>query len=158
VAGDIHLGQAFEALRQEILSKPRDLLHLKQEIHQMRLKMRSHHKSSPDVFDLKHGVGGLIDFEFCVQYWVLGFSGRFPELLGNWGNLALAQKAAELGLVGENQAQGIALVKEAGEAYRVLRAKQHQLRLAEQNQEVIPGIALLEERRAIERLYLFTFG
>jgi glutamate-ammonia-ligase adenylyltransferase len=157
VAGDIGIGTKFELFRNEILSQHRDLLLLKKEIHQMRQKMREHHKPQAGLFDLKHGDGGLIDFEFCVQFWVLAYSGRYPALLDNLGNIALANQMAHLNVPEQPKP---AIIMAASEAYRQLRAKQHALRLAERGADMVSISDLLREREAIHLLYeqLFSEG
>jgi glutamate-ammonia-ligase adenylyltransferase len=58
-----------------------------------------------------------------VQFLVLAYSHQYPQLIGNLGNIALLRIAGELGLI---QAKEAGLV---GNAYRLLRALQHRLRL-----------------------------
>ncbi|MCW5607107.1 MAG: bifunctional [glutamate--ammonia ligase]-adenylyl-L-tyrosine phosphorylase/[glutamate--ammonia-ligase] adenylyltransferase [Nitrosomonas sp.] len=127
VAGDPVAGQAFESTRKEILCQARDLKKLKQEILAMREKMRDAHphpNSSPaTLFDIKHDRGGIIDVEFIVQYLVLGFAHRHPELTDNIGNIALLKLAAELGLITSQSAENCRI------AYREYRRTQHRQRL-----------------------------
>jgi glutamate-ammonia-ligase adenylyltransferase len=65
----------------------------------------------------------MVDIEFIVQFLVLAFSNTHPQLIGNLGNIALLRIAGEMGLIQMQIAQ------EVGDAYRVLRARQHRLRL-----------------------------
>jgi glutamate-ammonia-ligase adenylyltransferase len=53
----------------------------------------------------------------------LAFSNAYPQLIGNLGNIALLRIAGEVGLIQASVAQ------EVGDAYRLLRARQHRLRL-----------------------------
>jgi len=124
VAGDPGIGRAFEALRTELLRKPRDLAALKREIAAMRQKMLDAHPNRTPMFDLKHDRGGIVDVEFIVQYLVLGFAHSHPGLTGNIGNLALLKLASELGLIPAAPAEEVRI------AYREFRRKQHVLRLA----------------------------
>ena len=55
----------------------------------MRSRMLAGHPNASGLFDIKHDRGGIVDVEFIVQYLVLGFAHRHPELTGNIGNLAL---------------------------------------------------------------------
>jgi len=123
VAGDQSVAKAFEETRQEILCKQRDIKQLKQEILSMREKMRDAHSEHPDLFDIKHDRGGIIDVEFIVQFLVLGYAHRHPELNGNIGNIALLKLAAELGLISTDKA------KKARTAYREFRRGQHRQQL-----------------------------
>ncbi|MBL8501356.1 MAG: bifunctional glutamine synthetase adenylyltransferase/deadenyltransferase, partial [Nitrosomonas sp.] len=123
VAGDQPVGAAFEHTRKEILCKPRNLGELKQEILKMREKMLDVHPNPTMLFDIKHDRGGIIDVEFIVQYLVLGYSSRYPQLTGNIGNIALLKLAGELGLISQGAADKVR------SAYREFRRIQHRLRL-----------------------------
>jgi glutamate-ammonia-ligase adenylyltransferase len=123
VAGEERVGAAFERLRTELLCMPRALPTLKEEITAMRDRMLAGHPNRSGLFDVKHDRGGIIDVEFSVQYLVLGFSHRHPELTGNIGNLALLKLAGRLGLIPS------ALADAAHTSYREFRRLQHQLRL-----------------------------
>ena len=107
VVGDQQVGAAFEAIRKEILCKPRDLTKLKQDILMMREKMLDVHPNPTSLFDIKHDRGGIIDVEFMVQYLVLGYSSQFPQLTGNIGNIALLKLAGNLGLIPSEMAQRV---------------------------------------------------
>ncbi|MCC6917523.1 bifunctional [glutamate--ammonia ligase]-adenylyl-L-tyrosine phosphorylase/[glutamate--ammonia-ligase] adenylyltransferase [Nitrosomonas sp.] len=124
VVGDHNVGEMFERMRKNILCQPRDPAKLKQEILVMRRKMLEAHPNPTPLFDIKHDHGGIIDVEFIVQYLVLGYAHRYPQLTGNIGNIALLKLAGELGLTSADKASA-ALV-----AYRELRRTQHQLRLS----------------------------
>jgi len=90
----------------------------------MRSKMLEAHPNPTPLFDIKHDRGGIIDVEFIVQYLVLGYAHRYPQLTGNIGNIALLKLAGELGLTSAGKATA------ALTAYRELRRTQHQLRLS----------------------------
>jgi glutamate-ammonia-ligase adenylyltransferase len=122
-AGDRTVGMAFEAIRERILRRTRDFPSLKNEILSMREKMHAAHPNKSGLFDVKHDRGGMIDIEFAVQYLVLGFSHRHPELTGNLGNIALLKTSAEHGLIPR------AVAENARNAYREYRRVQHALRL-----------------------------
>ncbi|HQW19706.1 MAG TPA: bifunctional [glutamate--ammonia ligase]-adenylyl-L-tyrosine phosphorylase/[glutamate--ammonia-ligase] adenylyltransferase [Rhodocyclaceae bacterium] len=135
-AGDHTIGDAFEAIRNEILRQPRDLENLKREVVAMRQKMFDAHATkgaqAEAVFDLKHDCGGLVDVEFIVQYLVLGHAHAHPELTGNLGNIALLRIAGELGLI------PAALAETVRNAYRDYRHLQHRLRLNNARARVTP--------------------
>lgn len=81
VAGDAGLLEAFETLRAEILSRPRDAGKLREDVSWMRGRMRAElDRSDAARFDLKQGDGGLVDLEFLLQYLVLRESGASPAL------------------------------------------------------------------------------
>src|SRR5262249_5528839 len=123
VAGAAQLGQAFDSLRSALLGMPRPLGELKEAIAAMRQKMLEAHPNRSGMFDVKHDRGGIIDVEFCVQYLVLGYSHRHPELTGNIGNLALLKLSGRLGLI------PVAAADSVHHSYREFRRLQHQLRL-----------------------------
>lgn len=123
IAGDPLVGDQFENTRREILCRPRDLTSLKQDILKMREKMLDAHPNPTPLFDIKHDRGGIIDVEFIVQYLVLGYAHRYPQLTGNKGNIALLKMAGELGLVPADLATRVFTV------YREYRRLQHRLRL-----------------------------
>ncbi|MFZ5637533.1 MAG: bifunctional [glutamate--ammonia ligase]-adenylyl-L-tyrosine phosphorylase/[glutamate--ammonia-ligase] adenylyltransferase [Pseudomonadota bacterium] len=81
IAGDAPLRDRFEALRGEILGRPRDPETLRADVAAMRARMRAElDRSAEDRFDLKQGEGGLVDLEFLVQYLVLREAARHPAL------------------------------------------------------------------------------
>jgi glutamate-ammonia-ligase adenylyltransferase len=120
-AGDLAIGQQFEAIRREILSQRRDTGKLAEDVAAMREKMLVTHPALAD--DVKHCRGGLVDVEFIVQYLVLAHSHQHPALLRNSGNIALLNVAADAGLIPAT------LASDAQEAYRHLRELQHKERL-----------------------------
>ena len=152
VAGDAAIGNAFEALRIEVLRRPRDLASLKDEIRAMRRKILDAHPNPTPLFDLKHDPGGLIDVEFVVQYLVLGHAHAHPELTGNVGNLALLKLAARLGLIPEARALA------AHGAYRHFRHLQHSLRLQGEAYARVPLAEVESEARAVHELWTLVFG
>jgi glutamate-ammonia-ligase adenylyltransferase len=122
-AGDPKVGAQFEEIRKEVLVHERNHSDLKHEIIEMRHKVHAGHPNPSTDFDLKHDPGGMVDIEFIVQYLVLAYARRHPDLLGNLGNIALLGIAAKHQLISEMDAL------EIGNAYRMFRAQQHRLRL-----------------------------
>ncbi len=122
-AGDPRVGEAFEAIRERVLKRKRDLPVLAKEILAMREKMHAAHPNKSGLFDVKHDAGGMIDIEFTVQYLVLAHSHEFPSLTKNLGNIALLGMAAELGLLPKELAERCQVT------YREYRRVQHALRL-----------------------------
>jgi glutamate-ammonia-ligase adenylyltransferase len=122
-AGDAAVGEAFERIRHEILTRPREPAALAREIVEMREKMHRAHPNKSELFDVKHDRGGMIDIEFVVQYLVLAHAARHPGLTKNLGNIALLGMAADLGLLEKG------LAARCQEAYRTYRRLQHALRL-----------------------------
>ncbi len=146
VMGSPTLQQRFEAVRQAVITAPRDTASLKNEIVAMRGKVRAAHPVKSGQFDVKHSEGGMVDAEFAVQYLVLLHSAQHPTLQANVGNIALLERAEQAGLLPTGVGQA------AARAYRELRRVQHQARLNEAPTQVaLP--ALQRERDAVMALW-----
>jgi glutamate-ammonia-ligase adenylyltransferase len=122
-AGSPVVGEFFDSVRSEVLSQQRDIDHLRVEILEMRRKVHAGHPNANAEFDLKHDAGGMVDIEFIVQFLVLAYAHQHSQLIGNLGNIALLRIAANANLIAKEAAQSV------GDAYRLLRAHQHRLRL-----------------------------
>jgi len=148
-AGDKATGAAFEAIREEIISRVRDWPALHDEVIAMRAKVAEGHpnRKAAEWFDIKHDTGGLVDLEFAVQALVLRYAHAYPTLRADHGNIALAIRAGELGLV------PVAVGSDAANAYRRLRSKQHAIRLQGAERAVVPITELTDERKAIRAFY-----
>lgn len=127
VLGSDALRQRFDEVRESVITAPRDVRALSDEIVSMRERVRSAHPVRGDLFDVKHSVGGMVDAEFAVQFLVLSQSAQHPELIGNVGNIALLQRAESVQLLPQGIGQNAAI------AYRELRRIQHKARLDESN-------------------------
>lgn len=69
VAGDAQMAAQFTAIRQAALARIRDVDTVRHDILVMRQRMLSHQAPHPSgKFDIKQGVGGLIDVEFMIQF------------------------------------------------------------------------------------------
>ena len=124
-SGDASLRDRLEAVRIDVMNAPRDHARLKEEIIAMRHKLSAARPVKPDLFDVKHSAGGMVDAEFAVQYLVLAFAREHPALLANVGNIQLLERCEQAGLL----PPGVGIA--AGNAYRALRKVQHQARLDE---------------------------
>ena len=151
-AGDAALTAPFDAIRREVLATSRDKIKLRDEIIEMREKMRAEKKDRADQLDLKHTRGGIVDVEFIVQFIILAYSHEHPEFLGNLGNFALLTRAAALGILDEDTAAKV------GKAYLAYRERQH---LARNNNELKTWISadeLVGERRAVTQAWVSLLG
>jgi glutamate-ammonia-ligase adenylyltransferase len=149
--GAPELKSRFDAVRASVINAKRDVAALQQEIVAMRDKMRAAHPVKPDLFDVKHSAGGMVDVEFAVQYLVLAHAQQHPALLANVGNIALLISAEKAGLL------PVGVGEAAGSAYRELRRVQHRARLDEQPTQV-PTAELEKECAAIQTLWQVVFG
>ncbi|RQR58477.1 bifunctional [glutamate--ammonia ligase]-adenylyl-L-tyrosine phosphorylase/[glutamate--ammonia-ligase] adenylyltransferase [Burkholderia sp. Bp9125] len=151
-AGDAQIGAAFEAIRQQVLTMPRDAAVLAKEIVDMRDKVFAGHPNHGDLFDLKHDRGGMVDIEFIVQYWVLLHASGDPELIRNTGNIALLREVARFGLMSEAEAERV------GAAYRTYRKLQHKLRLDGMEKARVDPSVVADERAVVAALWARVFG
>ena len=150
VMGSEALRARFDAVREAVITSERDPVALRDEIVLMRERVRSAHPTRAGQFDVKHSPGGMVDAEFAVQYLVLSQSATHPELRDNVGNIALLQRAEQVGLL----PPGIGTA--AADAYRELRRVQHVARLDEAPTQVAPPL-LQAERDAVLALWTAVF-
>ena len=125
VAGDEKLRDRFEAVRTSILT---DHVHwdtLKDDVVDMRWKMRKElSKETATLFDLKQGEGGVTDIEFMVQYLVLNEARHHADLVYYSDNIRQLEALAGTGILDADEAESLA------EAYRTYRRRIHRLALA----------------------------
>lgn len=163
VTGDSDIGKAFEQIRVEVLTQTRDDDKLKAEVLGMREKMRAAQGVSPkngiaskntaEMFELKNGVGGIIDVEFLVQFLVLAHAKQYPQLTGNIGNIALLKLLASLNIIEADAAEKVAL------AYREYRKMQHALKLQGVTQTKVAATLVTAHILAVTALWkqIFSF-
>ena len=125
--------------------KKRDAEVLKCDVVSMRNKMRLHVTSdaSDNLFGLKHDPGGIVDIEFMVQYAVLAYAEKYPELTVYTDNIRQLDTLAEVGCIDEADA-GVLKA-----AYITYRALQHEAILSGQADSVDPSL-IEKERRNVE--------
>ena len=132
VVGDEAMAQRFEAVREGVMTAPREPQHLRDEIIAMRQRVASAHKVAAGRFDVKHSPGAMVDIEFAVQTLLLTHSATHPALRPNLGNITLLNIAQEQGLLPAPMGES------AANAYRRLRHAQHQARLDEAPTQMDP--------------------
>ena len=159
LVGSQDVGQAFEKVRATVLAKSRDLSTLRQEVSEMRAKMRgtlgtrisaagtgANAFQAAVPFDLKQDAGGIVDIEFMVQYAALAWSREHPALLRYTDNIRILEGLEEAGLLPATDAN---LLREA---YKVYRSAAH--RQALQNEAgVVRGDQFEPERREVMRIW-----
>jgi glutamate-ammonia-ligase adenylyltransferase len=151
-AGDPTIGAAFEQIRTDVLSTPRDGQSLAAEIVAMRDRVHDGHPNPSGLFDLKHDRGGMVDIEFLVQYGVLLHAAHHPALIRNSGNLALLDVLAGLGFA------PIDAIRAVQAAYRRYRILQHRVRLDGAAHARVAAARIVAERQAVGRLWDHVFG
>ncbi|MEO6137750.1 MAG: bifunctional [glutamate--ammonia ligase]-adenylyl-L-tyrosine phosphorylase/[glutamate--ammonia-ligase] adenylyltransferase [Luteimonas sp.] len=105
VAGDAELCGSFNLVREQTLSRMRDVTRLRDDIIAMRRRMRSELDRSEAMvarFDLKQGEGGLVDLEFLLQFLVLRDANEHPELLAPRDTTSLLHALCEAGSLDAN--------------------------------------------------------
>lgn len=147
VAGDAALAERFLAVRNQVLSRPRDPAELQREVREMREKMRGKlSKAGEGMFDLKQDPGGIADIEFIVQYAVLRWAHEHPALLQWTDNVRLLQTLSDEGLLDVQDARLLA------DAYRTYRAEVHRVALQE-TMAVVEAQAFVEWRQGVTRIW-----
>ncbi len=147
VAGDPVVADRFNAIRRDVLSRERDPVALRDEVRDMREKMRATlDRSGGGRFDVKQGPGGVADIEFMVQYSVLRWAHWHPDLLDWTDNIRQLETLARHRLLEGDAAERLA------DAYRAFRAVIHRNALQE-----LPALApddqLAEERALVRGLW-----
>ncbi|HEY6131756.1 MAG TPA: bifunctional [glutamate--ammonia ligase]-adenylyl-L-tyrosine phosphorylase/[glutamate--ammonia-ligase] adenylyltransferase, partial [Halioglobus sp.] len=155
VAGDPDVAVLVVELRGEILRQPRDEASLAREVLGMREKMRKHllPNEQPDdrEFHLKQGTGGIVDLEFMVQYAVLAWSHRVPELARWSDNVRILETLGREGLFERQECEALT------QAYLAYRSAAHQLSL-QQQPDIAPAGSFVEARAAVSAKWRQLFG
>ncbi len=147
IAGDARVAACFEAIRREVLGRPRDAAVLRVEVREMREKMRATlDRSGHGRFDVKQGSGGVADIEFMVQYLALRWAHEHPALLDWTDNIRQLETLARLGLIDARTAQQLT------DAYRAFRGVIHRNALQEEP-ALAPDRLLGTERRLVQGLW-----
>ena len=149
ICGSATLGAQFEQLRRQIIAQPRNIGSLKTDIIAMRHKITATHPADDE--NVKYAHGGVVDVEFIVQYLVLAHSHEAPELLENYGNIALLGMAAQRGFIPTEQARA------AQNAYRRYRQIQHNKKLRDIARVAVDK-TLLADYQAVKDLWAMVFG
>jgi glutamate-ammonia-ligase adenylyltransferase len=146
VYGNESLHQQFIGIRQDVLSKPRELNSLKSEIINMREKMRDHlNKSTDSEFDIKQGEGGLVDIEFIAQFLVLANAKHYPELMHACDNLGIFKSLLKFSLLDKTEQQFLSNM------YQKLRALGHQATM--QNDGQLINKDMLTGQKAVSDIW-----
>jgi glutamate-ammonia-ligase adenylyltransferase len=126
ICGDNMIMTCFEQIRREILSLPRDKSTLQEDIRSMRNRMRIEYgKTDSEYFNIKQGIGGMVDIEFLVQYLVLLNAHKHIELLKWSDNIRQLDSLAETNILKKERADFLK------KTYLTYRAEVHRLSLQE---------------------------
>jgi len=147
VVGDTQSREAFNAFKQEFLQRARDKEAVRQEVVDMRNKMReSLDKSTKTAFDLKQGVGGIVDIEFMVQYLVLAYAHEYAAITEFSDNIRILETIASLGLLRPEQVEQLTTV------YKTYRSKYHRVAL-QNDKAIVEQTCYLQEREAVRTVW-----
>ena len=150
VAGCRETLAAFEAVRHNILCQSREKDKLRQEVVEMREKMRTNlgtpESRREETFHIKHDAGGIVDMEFMVQYLMLAWSKDHPELTQWSDNIRQMEELGRAGVLPVEDA------KKLREAYIALRSSIHRRALQNLNSQV-GGDAFADERQYIRSVW-----
>ena len=127
VAGSAKVAEEFDRIRRETLVSRVRHDKLRDDVIAMRQRMRKElDRSDTEVFDLKHGRGGIGDIEFLVQYLVLDQAKAHPDVIYYSDNIRQLDALIAEGCL--ERSVGDALQ----DAYRAYRLRQHHLVLDDQ--------------------------
>lgn len=147
IAGDPALCEQFEQARIEVLRKAVRRDDLKDEVRKMRERMRENlSKARPGQFDLKQDAGGVADLEFLVQFWMLQWADRYPEIVTFSDNIRQLESLGSGNLV--PQARVDFLV----DTYRKYRQRMHRLTL-DGARNVVSDTEFVAERRGVVEVW-----
>jgi glutamate-ammonia-ligase adenylyltransferase len=151
VAGDAKLREAFEAVRRRTLSLAVRRGTLRNDVLEMRLRMRKElSRSGAKEFDIKQDAGGIGDIEFLVQYWVLAGAQSHPELLTYTDNIRQLEGLAAAGMIDEETAQWLK------ETYINYRTVLHHLSLEGDGERIVAAAPYQETRDRLRSIWHAT--
>jgi glutamate-ammonia-ligase adenylyltransferase len=154
VAGDQAVAADVADLREAVLRQPRNEAALAREVVAMREKMRKHllpaERPEDGEFHLKQGAGGIVDIEFMVQYAVLAWSSRVPELARWSDNVRILETLGREGLFERQECDALT------QAYLAYRSAAHQLSL-QQQPDIVPAGSFVEARAAVSNKWRQLF-
>lgn len=156
IVGDSTLADQFIELRKQLLSQEREPVKLKQDVMDMRIKMREHlgsgdkNKQNTEgeaQFHLKQDEGGVVDIEFMVQYAVLAWSYKHAALCEWTDNIRILQSLQDSGLISDQHANTLI------ENYQTYRKISHRLSLQQSSSSTVDGEKFTQQRRQVTALW-----
>ncbi|WVD68102.1 bifunctional [glutamate--ammonia ligase]-adenylyl-L-tyrosine phosphorylase/[glutamate--ammonia-ligase] adenylyltransferase [Orbus wheelerorum] len=106
VYGEPMLQSRFNQIRHRVLSKQRDEQLLRQDVKEMREKMRSHlGNHDKQHFNIKVDAGGIGDIEFISQYLVLNYANQQPKMTLWSDNVRILELAAKYDIMPTDEAE-----------------------------------------------------
>ena len=147
VAGSERIAESFVQVRADTLSSRVNLDTLRDDVVDMRGRMRKKlDKSNEQAFDLKQGSGGIGDVEFIVQYLVLSNAAARATVYFYTDNIRQLDALAETGCI------TVDVSKRLQDIYKAYRLRLHHLSL-DDRKPLVADNEFLEERRFVEDLW-----
>jgi len=152
ICGDPELMKGFEALRREVIVRPRNRETLKKEVLEMRERLRREQGMRGTTgFDLKQDAGGMVDIEFLSQYLVLEKS-QIHGGLARWSdNVRILESLTHSGVLDRDTAL---VLKQAYLSYRLAA---HRLSLQEKP-AIVDMARFPEIRKTVVRIWNRLMG
>ena len=152
VAGSPELRARFERVRLEVLCQHVRRDNLREEVRNMRERMRKELSAGDALrFDIKQDPGGIADIEFLAQYWALLWARQYPPVAMFSDTIRQLESVASANLVPQ------ASVDLLTEAYRAYRAGTHRLSL-EGTAPIVPAAEFCDTRAAVIQLWNATMA
>jgi glutamate-ammonia-ligase adenylyltransferase len=152
VAGSTNIAREFERIRDETLTNRVDRNTLRDDVVGMRRRMRRELDHSDDaLFDLKHGIGGMGDIEFLVQYLVLQEACSDPAVIVYSDNIRQLDALIAADFL------ELAVGQRLQDIYRHYRLQSHRLALDGQK-ALCDNLSLRSEREFVARVWQDWLG
>jgi [glutamine synthetase] adenylyltransferase / [glutamine synthetase]-adenylyl-L-tyrosine phosphorylase len=152
VAGAAQLRARFETVRLEVLCEHVRRETLRDEVRNMRERMRRELSRGDALhFDLKQDAGGIGDIEFLAQYWALCWAHQHPAVAMFSDTIRQLESVASADLVPQ------ASVDVLTAAYRAYRVRIHRLSL-DAAPAIVPAGEFAETRDGVTALWDATLG
>jgi glutamate-ammonia-ligase adenylyltransferase len=137
----------FEDARVEVLRKAVRRDNLKSEVRKMRERMRENlSRAGAGQFDLKQDAGGVADLEFLVQFWMLRWADKYPQIVIFSDNIRQLESLASGNLVPQSRVDFLV------DTYRKYRARLHRLSL-DGSKNLIGVDEFVAERRGVVEIW-----
>jgi glutamate-ammonia-ligase adenylyltransferase len=147
IAGPRELCEQFEAARIEVLRKAVKRDGLRDEVRRMRERMRENlSKARPGQVDLKQDPGGIADLEFLVQFWMLKWADRYPEIVTFSDNIRQLESLASGAIVPQQRVDFLVAT------YRAYRQRLHRLSL-DGTKNVVDDVEFVAERSGVVQVW-----
>ena len=152
VAGSPALRERFEAVRLEALCSYVRRDTLREEVRNMRERMRRElSRGDARRFDIKQDPGGIADIEFLAQYWALSWAHEHPPVALFSDTIRQLESVASADLVPQTSVDVLT------GAYRAYRTRIHRLSL-DGASALVPVEEFAETRAAVTALWNATLG